>query len=126
MRRVFRLPAILLVGAASCEGGLAPTGPTEPDPPVHEAVRTIGGAHAATMIRPLDCVAGTPLPIVMALHRFTSNAADNPSLTRGGRSASPGRRPSTSDGLNVVVYPRPAWLLRAAVRKPMRRGTTSA
>ncbi|MYC93147.1 MAG: hypothetical protein F4X15_16930 [Gemmatimonadetes bacterium] len=73
MRRLFRLLAILAVATAACERDPAPT---EPDPPANEAIRTIGGARPATMIRPLDYAAGTPLPIVIALHGFTSNAAD--------------------------------------------------
>ena len=75
MKRVFRLPALLAVAAATCESSPAPTEPPEPDP-ADEAIRTIGGARPATMIRPQDYVAGTPVPIVMALHGFTSNAAD--------------------------------------------------
>ena len=74
MRRTSWLPALLAVTTATCEGDSAPTDP-DPIPPVNEAIRTIGGARPATMIRPQDYVAGTPVPVVMALHGFTSNAS---------------------------------------------------
>ena len=46
MKRVFRLPALLAVAAATCESSPAPTEPPEPDP-ADEAIRTIGGARPA-------------------------------------------------------------------------------
>lgn len=75
-RRAWPVALPLLAAAAiqaACQGDPAPT---EPPPPVDEAIRTIGGDRPAIMIRPRDYVAGTPVPIVMALHGFTSNAAD--------------------------------------------------
>ncbi len=75
MRRPACPAALPLLAAAAiqaaCQGDAAPT---EPPPPVNDAIRMIGGERPATMIRPQDYVAGTPVPIVIALHGFTSNA----------------------------------------------------
>ena len=71
--------AILLAAAAvqaACQGDPAPT---EPPPPVDDTIRRIGGDRPATIIRPQDYVEGTPIPILIALHGFTSNAGDTDS-----------------------------------------------
>ncbi len=77
MSRPSRPAALALLAAAAvqaaCQGDPAPT---EPPPPVDDAIRRIGGERPATIIRPQDYVEGTPVPIVMALHGFTSNAGD--------------------------------------------------
>lgn len=77
MSRPAWLRALPLLAAAAiqaaCQGDPVPT---EPPPPVNDAIRRIGGERPATIIRPQDYVEGTPVPIVMALHGFTSNAGD--------------------------------------------------
>lgn len=46
----------------------------ETSSPVSDPVRTIGGDRPATLTLPGDYAAGTPIPLVIVLHGFTSNA----------------------------------------------------
>ena len=48
----------------------------ESEPIVHEteSIFTIGGLRPATLIRPLDYVAGTAIPVVIMLHGYNSHS----------------------------------------------------
>ena len=73
MRHRFPLATLALIVTA-CD---APTSSeVSPVPPVDESVFTIGGNRPATLIRPTDYASGTPLPVVLVLHGFTSNASN--------------------------------------------------
>lgn len=59
---------LALVALAACgdDGGTSD--------PVNDPVRTIGGDRPATLTLPNDYDGGTPIPLVIVLHGFTSNA----------------------------------------------------
>ena len=45
------------------------------DPSAAQSVFIIGGSRPATLVRPFDHATGTRLPVVIALHGYTSNAS---------------------------------------------------
>ncbi len=62
-------PAVLaLAGLTACYDE------AETSSPVSDPVRTMGGDRPATLTLPSDYEAGTPIPLVIVLHGFTSNA----------------------------------------------------
>lgn len=60
--------ALLILMTGACKDD------PEPTTQVNEPVRAIGGDRPATLNLPNDYVAGTPIPLVLVLHGFTSNA----------------------------------------------------
>ncbi len=60
--------ALALAGLTACYDE------AETSSPVSDPVRTIGGDRPATLTLPSDYAAGTPIPLVIVLHGFTSNA----------------------------------------------------
>ncbi len=67
--RTFRtLLAPLALLTLACESDVLP--PPEPK----ESVFTIGGVRPATLMRPVEYVAGTPIPVVILLHGYNSHS----------------------------------------------------
>lgn len=64
----FAVATLALLLTAACKDEPQPT------PPVHDPVRTIGGDRSATLTLPTEYEPGTPIPLVLVLHGFTSNA----------------------------------------------------
>lgn len=64
--RLFLVPLALL--PLACESDLPPT----EDP--GESIFTIGAPRPATLIRPVDYVVGTPIPVVILLHGYNSHS----------------------------------------------------
>lgn len=68
MRSFRLLLASLVLLPLACESDLPPT----EDP--GQSIFTIGGLRPATLIRPLDYVPGTPIPILILLHGYNSHS----------------------------------------------------
>lgn len=64
--RLLLVPLALL--PLACESDLPPT----EEPP--QSVFTIGGSRPATLMRPVDYVPGTPIPVVILLHGYNSHS----------------------------------------------------